>query len=436
MITIWMVWLGLWDKSQLQYIYIHMAKIIITEKQMDLMVTQLLSEAVGVPKNIIESASELYEIVLSQIKNLDRHDTKQEFYEEDLNLSISDYIIDELDLTVTIDEIDGYDGPVVMASAGVSNDFTFDRDVLMKVNYKDNSIDLYLNFISPESGWEPQEVYQFFIEDKVNLISILAHEMKHKFDKQKKLADLIGNDADYQTYSSSGLEFGIPIINEFMRYSYFIQGVENLVRPTEMATRMKLNGITRDKFRDFFENDKVIVELKQIRNFSYDYLIEKLKEQMDRVDGLLSHANVPYETMNEDEKIEVVMDIVYVNLLSAKKDNFDRMTSDGNEMRRSLMRILGRGNDDQDEGFDSVRNKFLNHISKYQNNVHKFFVDECERFNYEATKLIKKISKIYSLIPGDDEQTNESIINWELHQKLMEKRYGKRKIETRFKFKK
>jgi hypothetical protein len=412
-----------------------MAKIIITEKQMDLMVTQLLSEAVGVPKNIIESASELYEIVLSQIKNLDRHDTKQEFYEEDLNLSISDYIIDELDLTVTIDEIDGYDGPVVMASAGVSNDFTFDRDVLMKVNYKDNSIDLYLNFISPESGWEPQEVYQFFIEDKVNLISILAHEMKHKFDKQKKLADLIGSDADYQSYSSSGLEFGIPIINEFMRYSYFIQGVENLVRPTEMATRMKLNGITRDKFRDFFENDTVIVELKQIRNFSYDYLIEKLKEQMDRVDGLLSHANVPYETMNEDEKIEVVMDIVYVNLLSAKKDNFDRMTSDGNEMRRSLMRILGRGNDDQDEGFDSVRNKFLNHISKYQNNVHKFFVDECERFNYEATKLIKKISKIYSLIPGDDEQTNESIINWELHQKLMEKRYGKRKIETDFRFK-
>ena len=412
-----------------------MAKIIITEKQMDLMVTQLLSEAVGVPKSIIESASELYEIILSQIKNLDRHDTKQEFYEEDLNLSISDYIIDELDLTVTIDEIDGYDGPVVMASAGVSNDFTFDRDVLMKVNYKDNSIDLYLNFISPESGWEPQEVYQLFIEDRVNLISILAHEMKHKFDKQKKLADLIGSDADYQSYSSSGLEFGIPIINEFMRYSYFIQGVENLVRPTEMATRMKLNGVTRDKFRDFFENDTVIVELKQIRNFSYDYLVEKLKEQMDRVDGLLSHANVPYESMNEDEKIEVVMDIVYVNLLSAKKDNFDRMTSDGNEMRRSLMRILGRGNDDQDEGFDSVRNKFLNHISKYQNNVHKFFVDECERFNYEATKLIKKISKIYSLIPGDDEQTNESIINWELHQKLMEKRYGKRKIETDFKFK-
>jgi hypothetical protein len=34
------------------------------------------------------------------------------------------------------------------------------------------------------------------------------------------------------------------------------------------------------------------------------------------------------------------------------------------------------------------------------------------------------------------ESVSESIINWELHQKLMEKKYGKRKIETEFKFKK
>jgi hypothetical protein len=36
----------------------------------------------------------------------------------------------------------------------------------------------------------------------------------------------------------------------------------------------------------------------------------------------------------------------------------------------------------------------------------------------------------------DDQPMNESIINWELHQKLMEKKYGKTKLETEFKFKK
>ena len=61
-----------------------------------------------------------------------------------------------------------------------------------------------------------------------------------------------------------------------------------------------------------------------------------------------------------------------------------------------------------------------------------FFKDECERFNYVATKLMKRISKIYSLISDEKEQTNESIINWELHQKLMEKRYGKRPIQKNY----
>ena len=45
-------------------------------------------------------------------------------------------------------------------------------------------------------------------------------------------------------------------------------------------------------------------------------------------------------------------------------------------------------------------------------------------------------AKIYSLIPDDKKQTNESILDWELHQKLMEKKYGKRPIETFYKYKK
>ena len=34
----------------------------------------------------------------------------------------------------------------------------------------------------------------------------------------------------------------------------------------------------------------------------------------------------------------------------------------------------------------------------------------------------------------DDESLKESIINWELHQKIMEKKYGKTKIKTKFDF--
>lgn len=37
---------------------------------------------------------------------------------------------------------------------------------------------------------------------------------------------------------------------------------------------------------------------------------------------------------------------------------------------------------------------------------------------------------------NNDDQVNESIQNWDLHLKLMEKKYGKRKIETELKYKK
>ena len=405
---------------------------------MDLIVKNLLSEAVGVPEGIIESAEELYEIILNLLKGMDDYDTTQTFTEKNLDLTISDYKIHELELKIQIHEMDDYDGPVEIISAGVANQFKFDRKILMKVHKEDNIIELSVDFASNGDNWDSQEIYDCFTKDKVDMISVIAHEIKHKFDKQKKTTDLIGKDADYQAYASQRLNFGIPVINEFMRYSYFIQHAENLVRPTELATRMKLTGITREKFREFFENDNVVQELKQIRDFSYSNFVEKLYEQMDRIDALLEHAGEDYENMTDEEKIKTVMDLVYINLISSKRDIFDRMTEDSNSRMAGFMRMLGMGHMapkyEEDEGFEKVRHKYLSHLAKYQKREDQFFVDECERFNYVATKIIKRLGKIYSLIPDEKEQTNESIINWELHQKMMEKKYGKMKIKTKFDF--
>ncbi len=83
---------------------------------------------------------------------------------------------------------------------------------------------------------------------------------------------------------------------------------------------------------------------------------------------------------------------------------------------------------------DEIRNKFLSYVMKYEKNPTKFFEDEIENFQYIANKMIKKISKVYALAK-DDEPVSESIINWELHQKVREQKYGVRKIETEYKFK-
>ena len=65
-------------------------------------------------------------------------------------------------------------------------------------------------------------------------------------------------------------------IRVFFRYMYYISGIENLVRPTEVAYSLKRKNITKSQFKDFLENNRVYKELLEIKNFTYDNFINQL----------------------------------------------------------------------------------------------------------------------------------------------------------------
>jgi hypothetical protein len=412
-----------------------MAKFIITEKQMDFIKRNLLIEAVGVPEGIIEVAETLYDVVLGLSKKMNK-DSEQNF-NTNIDLKISDVHIKHLELTIKVEEEEWYDSDFEVSRFGVITDFKFDENLLLKVNDKNDSIVMIMDFISKDDEWSPQDVSKLLEKDKIHFISIFAHELKHKFDKQKKITDLIKRDIDYHAVSSAGLNFGIPVIQQFLRNSYLIHGTENLVRPTEIATRMKLKNIKKEEFVDFLKNDKVFQDLNNIRNFSYDYLVERLKNEMDYVDRLLDHIEYDdYEKLSPEEKIKVVLELVYINLANTKSESFDLMTRKRPEGLEGFLKHLGITQPKKrSKELERFRDKFISQLAKYEDREIDFFKDECERFNYDTTKLIKKISKIYSLIENKD-TTNESILDWGLHEKIMEKKYGKRKIDTEYNFKK
>ena len=409
-------------------------KIILTENQF-----RVLQEAVGVPEGILQAGEELYNLVSDELKTID---TTEENYSFKIysDLVISDVTFDNINIEISVEEVEDfpYEHPMI-ASMGVGNEFNFDEGVMLQVNAKSSTIDLVVNFIAPE-GWEPEELYNEFTKDKEQTVSVMSHEIMHRFHRQKQEHELIGGTADYNVYSSGNLRFGIPVINDFMRYSYFIQYSENVVRPTEIASRMIQKGVKKQDFYDFMVNDEVFIELKRIREFSYDYLMERLYEEMDSIDGLISHAGGDPDTMNDEEKIKSVLELIYINLVNAKVDTFDNFFYSHSEKMSQMFsgfmgQLFGKTQEPSEEK-EKVRRKFINHVSKYKDREMDFFVDECERFNYVATNLMKKISKIYALLPDEKEQTNESILDWELHQKIMEKRYGKRPIQTSYNFKK
>jgi hypothetical protein len=403
-----------------------MKKYIISEKQLGFLTNKLVTEAVGVPENILNAGKQLYEIVHEELTKISPGNKSSEFVVDEVDIEIGGIIFDMLKLTVNVEYYDQYSGPTIMTSMGMENEFNFDENILMQVNIKHKVIGLQITFITSKPDWTTEQLIESFESDKIQTISILSHELMHKYTRYQTPYELVGNTAEYGTYSSGRLNFGIKVIGDFMRYSYFIQRVENVVRPTEVASRMIQKGVTRDQFYDFIVNDDIYKELKEIRDFSFEYLIDELKKSMTSVDNLLNYAGLDISNLSDGEKIEQTLKLVYVNVVNLKLELFDNYITPQAERFARLFGLQTQGT----KGRNEIIRKFNNYVSKYENKPIDFFKNECDRFNHVATNMMKKISKVYSLIPDEKQETNESILNWDLHQKLAEKKYGKRKIQT------
>jgi hypothetical protein len=409
-------------------------KIIITESQLN-----LINEALGVPDNILDAADMLYDIVERDIKSI--RDIQDEYnFDGELEFELGDkkkIKIDSYTLTVKIEEIEDEEGVLDIVSMGMGGAFGFNRDVYMKENEPSTILELTITFAVGEN-WKPEGLIEKMEEDKDEHVASLAHEIKHKYDKQSKQFGLIGQDAEYQATQRRGI-FGIPVIDRvFFRYLYYISGIENLVRPTEVAYKLKRKNITKSQFKEFLENNVVYKELVEIKNFTFEDFINRLKESEDRLDALIEHIGDDPSDMTIDEKIKIVLEVSYIDLVNNRMQMFMTMTEHGMDDVIKFGTQLGilppelEGNLEGIQKTDAIRQKFLKYVMKYEKNPTKFFEDEIENFQYVANKMLKKISKLYAMAK-DDEQVSESIINWELHQQIMEKKYGKRKIETKYK---
>jgi len=372
-----------------------MKNIFLTENQLNYISKKLITEAVGVPEGIIDEAEKLYNFISEQLKKINTKEPKYEFGST-FEINILDLKLKELEVEVSVETVDEYDGEMVIGSMGVYNQSRFDTGIKMVI--------------------------------------ILQNS---RYDKSKKKMGQLGKLAKYQVYASSGIRFGIPVIDDFMRKSYFISSIENLVRPTEIAARMKLKGVTRDQFYEFITNDPTFIEIKNIRDLTFDKLIESMKNEMDRIDRLLTHVKLDPKNMSDNEKISKILELVYINIVNAKINIFDDQFYNAKDRLDQLFsNFIGTSSPFIDKEKERIRDKYISRTVRYQNDPVQFFKDECENFNRLGNQMLKKISKIYSLIPDEKEQTNESIVNWDLHQKLMEKKYGKRPIQTTYNFKK
>jgi len=412
-------------------------KIIVTKEQ-----HKIIKEALGVPDSILDAAEELYDAFADNLNSITYKESSYEF-RDDIDVVLGDkkkITLDEYTLEVEIEEVNDFhervtpDRNVTISSMGMSQQFRFNRDTMMKETPISTSAGFNIvYYASPE--WKPQDLYDEFIREKSKSIGSLAHELKHKYDKQAKRIDLIGKDAEYVAVDKLP-SFHVPEVDDqFVRYLYFTDGTEDLVRTTEVASNMRSEGISKSQFREFLQNNKTFKTLVDIKNFTFEKLIKGIYDNLDTVNKIFDAIDVDTDGMSDKDKVEKFLNLIYVNLSNMKLSTFEDYVSRGEDMFAQFLRMMGAsvGDSEEVEKLDKIKSKFQNHVLKYRDNPIQFFKSEIDRFHRVSDQAMKRISKLYAMAKDDTEVT-ESIIDWELHRELMEKKYGKRPIETDFKF--
>ena len=412
-------------------------KIIVTKEQ-----HKIIKEALGVPDSILDAAEELYDMFADNLNSITYKESSYEF-RDDIDVVLGDkkkIMLDEYTLEVEIEEVDDFhekvtpDRNVIISSMGMSQQFRFNRDTMMKETPISTSAGFNIvYYASPE--WKPQDLYDEFVREKSKSIGSLAHELKHKYDKQAKRIDLIGKDAEYIAVNKLP-SFHVPEVDdEFVRYLYFTDGTEDLVRTTEVASNMRSEGISKSQFREFLQNNRTFKTLVDIKNFTFEKLIKGIYDNLDTVNEIFDKIDVDTDGMSDKDKVEKFLNLIYVNLSNMKLSTFEDYVSRGEDMFAQFLRMMGAsvGDSEEVEKLDKIKSKFQNHVLKYRDNPIQFFKSEIDRFHRVSDQAMKRISKLYAMAKDDTEMT-ESIIDWELHRQLMEKKYGKQPIETDFKF--
>jgi hypothetical protein len=186
---------------------------------------------------------------------------------------------------------------------------------------------------------------------------------------------------------------------------YFINQIENLVRPTESYIEMVSDGVvTKEQFLKFLLNSKTYKTLVQIRDSSFDKLVEDLKGYETEIDDYLNNTvdNYDSSSLDIDDKVKYFLKVFAFATARKVHEVRKQMLSPVT----NLFQMLFGGNDNPEA--DKFLDSTLGDLVKMMDNPNKFYYTSIENMKKIAIKMMKKLSKLYSLINKDKTITVET----------------------------
>jgi hypothetical protein len=366
---------------------------------------KILLEALGVPEGILKSAESIYSKLIKFISEEGNNNIEDEnyYFKLDGPFKINEYKIKSIELKLSFATAD-YVDEITLIGMSFSNTVILDDATLTLVSIKNkDNLEMSINMVIPNTITTFSDFYKFLKDNDKLIISSLSHELKHSYDIVKKPSGSIRDRAKYSAYTSLG--FGIKPIDQFIFYLYYTTVIESLVRPTEVMSLLKQNKVKRKNFIDFLLNDDTYNTLKKINNFSLDKLKMELSQEIPAINEVLKKLREKGRYRTDEEKIDRILYLTYTNL--------------SNDMGRTFLSGLIKNSIEARFGFMDERkpimmNDFIKEITKFNDNPNGFFEYEEKRFKFVSNKMMKKLSKLYAMLPED----KKSIKNWDLHQKI------------------
>jgi hypothetical protein len=364
-------------------------KIIITEEQLKKIKGEM-EEALGVPEGILDAGEEVYDLIVQELDdfNGDIEDLNNDGFEINHEFTIGGHTFNRVKVKFDIEE---HPQAKNVDMAGMSSENQSELDdtlVLRSVRDPQEVIIGFKFYIEPGKGVE--EITNYLKKYRNEDVPSLSHELKHAFRDVKQKGDSLKSRASYMSNQHARDMFGfINEMRDFAFNSYFIHAVENVVRPTEMASEMRMNNVSRKDFLKFFLNTEIVKRLKEIQNFSYDGLKEQLlsEENIEKIKELFDVIDEDYVGKTDEEIVGRFLRLYLVNITNKKNELVNQfLTSNFAEMMFGLQ-------GDKDKFF----RKYVAQTTKFGNDYDAYFRNEEKYFHRVATMMFKKLAKLYAM---------------------------------------
>jgi hypothetical protein len=374
-----------------------------------------LNEVVGVVENVFETSTKIIDKLYSQIidyvksKNLSKisiRDTDKLYFvlnmDEIFPTEKQDVILKTVRITINFTTFYGMSVPIAILSMSNTNpDITnlskkgtltygTQSDAVLDMNY---AIDGNITFL---------EFVRFLISKKNMNVDTMSHELKHYIDY---VLNPYANISDRTHYSMSNYfateNNYLGDLNDFCFLMYYIHDIESKVRPNELYSECLSQKITQSNFLEKFRSSNVYGKINEVKNLSYEKLFESVRHD------LKNNINIPD----------------YL-LYMATNNSMGSFLFEIAGMSKAFMKALNQGSLGVDLDDKSINDLWSKHISKlmYSDNddlnVKKTFEKMINKMKFDAERLYKKLSKLYSIIPKDYSNLTSSDIEKEYMDKL------------------